>query len=132
MKNNEILGLNLINLSMSELYFGFMKKGQPEGLGIIYDKFRVKKVGLFKQGLLDGLGKMQQDDYFLDGEWRNGEFIKGIFYEDKTLKYYFGSFFKNKCCNVEMEGQGFPIDLLSIILSKMFFLNNFLCVFSQF
>jgi len=125
LKNNEILGLNLINLSMNELYFGFLKKGQPEGLGIIYDKFRVKKVGLFKQGLLDGLGKMQQDDYFLDGIWRNGEFIKGIFYEDQTLKYYFGSFFKNKCCNVEMEGLGFPIDLLSIDFLKVFFIYNF-------
>ena len=111
--NTNEFGLKCLNLNNNDYYFGFTKKGEPEGLGLVYDQFRVKKVGVFKQGLLNGLGKINEDDYFLDGEWRNGEFIKGFFFHEKTQKYHFGSFFKNKCCNIEMDGQGFPIDLIS-------------------
>ena len=118
LKNNGNLRLTLSSMKNDDFYFGYVKAGQPEGLGIIYDKSRIKKVGTFRKGLLDGIGKLDEQDYFLDGEWRNGEFIKGLFYEEKIKKYYLGSFFKNKCCNVEMEGSGFPIDLLSNLLNN--------------
>lgn len=116
LKENQIFDLSLINLGNKEQYFGFMKEGQPDGLGIIYDKLKTKKLGVFKKGFLHGLGKLQEEEYFLDGEWRNGEFTKGIYYEEKTDKYFFGSFYKNKCCNAEYLGDGVPIDLISNIL----------------
>ena len=110
---NETLGLKFLTLSNDEYYYGYTRKNEKEGLGIVFDEFRVKMVGVFNEGFLDGLGKMNEEDYFLDGEWRNGEFIRGFYFQNNTNKYHFGSFFKNKCSNIEMEGFGVPIDLIS-------------------
>lgn len=110
---NETVGLKFLTLSNDENYYGFTRKNEKEGLGVVFNEFRVKMVGVFKEGLLDGLGKINEDDYFLDGEWRNGEFIRGFYFQNNTNKYHFGSFFKNKCSKIEMEGFDVPIDLIS-------------------
>ena len=109
----ETLSLKFLTLKNNEYYYGYMKKNEKEGLGVVFDEFRVKTVGVFKEGLLDGLGKVNEENFSLDGEWRNGEFMRGFYFQDNTNKYLFGSFFKNKCCNIEMEGFGVPIDSIS-------------------
>lgn len=133
-RNIEGFSCDLIRFEGNVFYLGFCANNKPNGLGIIYEFFdtiQIKQVGVFTDGLLNGLGVSYYENYILNGEWRNGEFIHGLYYEEKANKYVFGSFFKNKCFDVIKEGEGFPIDLLSSFILMAIF-HIFLYYFSIF
>ena len=91
------------NKTNNLLYDGDWKKGEKHGNGVenYYNKdssFDRKYIGNFKNSYRSGIGKvykLQENELFYEGTFKNGFLVKGTKYRDGQITYS-GSFSNNK------------------------------------
>ena len=96
-KNN-----NLLNLPLGDKYDGEIKDNKPNGKGIYYSISGEIKEGIFKDGLLNGKGKMTLNNgFFIEGDFINDE-LNGY---GKTVNIN-GEIYEGEFKNGIREGKG--------------------------
>lgn len=92
-----------------------MKNSTPTGLGIFRYADGKYDVGVYKDGNLNGIGRLHLHNGDLyDGVLQGGLFHgKGLFYQSASSSWIYGNFEDNKCINILKKGQGaFPTEVI--------------------
>ena len=93
---------NILNLPIGDKYEGEIKDNKPNGKGIYYSITGEIKEGIFKDGLLNGKGKMTLNNgFFIEGDFINNE-LNGF---GKTVNIN-GEIYEGEFKNGIREGKG--------------------------